>query len=284
MTMFTKEISKESFERMLDNVGDTLVDINKNYRLLCPHVKAIRERKGEIVDFESIAEIDNGNKNVTRTFYFDNQKVDLRGNVYRCNNCGERFFVPVESLSGKTETERFMKFAQTFLNTAMLFRDLVAGEVTLRGLYDKPMDLTLPGNIRSRVGHEFLLDLAGRRISTRGGVARTDRTLQLDRAVFLAQLDAIIEIYQNIVDFYKGEEVVMDDVEIGSFETAVDDDSFTPSDRSVPHNRVERERSAYRVDMISRRRDDEDDGGSRRGTRASSSSSSKKKAKAKKDV
>lgn len=282
MTMFTKEISKESFERMLDNVGDTLVDINKNYRLLCPHVKAIRERKGEIVDFESIAEIDNGNKNVTRTFYFDNQKVKLRGNVYRCNNCDERFFVPVESLSGKTETERFMNFAQTFLNTAMLFRDLVAGEVTLRGLYDKPMDLTLPGNIRSRVGHEFLLDLAGRRISTRGGVARTDRTLQLDRAVFLAQLDAIIEIYQNIVDFYKGEEVVMDDVEIGSFETAVDDDSFTPSDRSVPHNRVERERRAHRVDMISRRRDEEDDGGSRRGTR--SSSSSKKKAKAKKDV
>lgn len=283
MTVFTKEISKESFERMLDNVGDTLVDINKNYRLLCPHVKAIRERKGEIVDFESIAEIDNGNKNVTRTFYFDNQRVQLKGNVYRCSNCGERFFVPVQSLSGKNETERFMNFAETFLNVALLFKDLVAGESTLRGLYDKPMDLTLPGNIRSRVGHEYLLDLAGKRISTRGGVTRTDRTLQLDRALFLAHLEALIEIYQNIVDFYNGEDVIMDDIEIGSFETAVDDDSFTPSDRSIPENRLSRERSARSVDMISRRDKDEDSSSGSR-SRRNTSSKNKKKSKAKKDV
>ena len=257
MSIFTQEISQQTFERALEDVGETLDMINQNWQLLCPHVKAIREEDGDIVDYESTARPMRGKTSVTRTFMVDNNKLTLKGNVYECEICGRKFFVPTENFKSRDELGRFHAFAQTYYNVLQMFTELTYAESTIRGLYKGDMPLDLSGKVRARIGENYLNDLAGKKVRTSSNFARNDRTLQLDRALLLVHLEVKKEVYRAILEYFEdGDTVVPDDVSPDAFDTAVDDDTYVPRRQEVREHSIRRQSSHRHLDMVSHEREE----------------------------
>ncbi|MFW6015197.1 MAG: hypothetical protein ACOCRK_02020 [bacterium] len=262
-TIFTKPISHDSLQRMFDNIDMSLDAINNTKSLLCPHMEEIgSNNEEEESNFKSKAQ-KVGERDLK--FYIDDHEVSLKGNMYRCSICGAQFFVPTQRLnSSDSELERFATWAQMFLNSLKLFKGFVYADPVIRGGFDGDMGLNVPRKVRNNVGTAYLKELAGWNIhvSADSRAARADRSLQLDRSLFLAHLEALEEIYTSIVKYLQGEEVIMAerDLELGSFMTGVGDGGYNPYRGDIPNTYVESRRDPRYLDSIVQPNDRVDDG------------------------
>lgn len=282
MSEFTQPFSTEAFENAIDTMEGMIEGVNSQWSLLCPHVRSIREDGGEVQDYESVA---TKKHDKVAKINIDGNLIKLEGKVFRCDECGKRFFVPLSSLHDKRSENRFKSFAETYLGVLRLFKDLTYAEPTVRGMYDGDVNLNVPSTVRGRVGKPFLDELAGRKITNRSGSPRVDRTLQLDRAFLLLQLEALTEVYTAIVDYFGGNTTAMsEDIDMGAFNTGMSDNGRAPYRQSIPNKRIDKSRRTKHLDMVSRGEERQRGrGGGRRRRRKGSNRGSKDKKKNNKD-
>jgi len=284
-TVFTKPISHDSLQRMFDNIDMSLDAINNSRQLICPHMKEVGSNNmDEETSFKSQAK-KVGEK--TLSFYIDDHEITLKGNMFQCHVCGSRFFVPMQRLKETdSELERFASWAQMFLNTLKLFKGFVYADPIIRGGFDGDMGLNVPKKVRANVGTPYLKELAGMNVhmSSDSRAARADRSLQLDRALFIAHLEALEEIYSAIVRYLQGEEVIMseEDLELGAFMTGVGDGGYNPYRGDVPNAYVDSRREPRYLDSIVQPNERETNIGGRPRQQATRTASKEKKSSGKK--
>lgn len=254
-SVFTEKIKESNFDRMKDNIRYALEGINNTPSIKCPHLKEVNTEDGGIEDFEAkLKHI----KNETREYVIGDQTLSIKGTTYKCKICGKEFFVPTAGMGDEnlSERERVKRFVTTGLNLLNLVKNFLYAEPIVRGLFDEEVALNVPAKIRSMVGKSYLFELAGFGVYTDDSDGRTstaDVTVQLDRALFLAHLEAIDEVYRGLNAYFEGQVTGDDEVELGAFFTSSTEQGFQPHRKDVPVNIIGRSNKGDTkyIDMVS---------------------------------